>query len=164
MPAACGRPTLVAPVTQLADASICARRYRLLYELGLDEHPAPGATPSRAAELGTLAHRLLELAPLDLQPGERKAALLRLLDLESGDSGDPAHAEVLAAVLAYLDDPLAARMARASGPPRVKDPRWWSGDNSTPCSWTAIRRPSSTTSYPAGATPRATASNWTPTR
>jgi ATP-dependent helicase/nuclease subunit A len=118
-PGTCGRPTLVAPVTQLADASICARRYQLLYELGLDEHPAPGATPSRAAELGTLAHRLLELAPLDLPRGERKAALSRLLDLESGDSGDPAHAEVLAAVQAYLDDPLAARMARAGGPPRL---------------------------------------------
>jgi ATP-dependent exoDNAse (exonuclease V) beta subunit len=114
-----GRATLVAPVTQLADASICARRYQLLYEVGLDEHPAPGATPSRAAELGTLAHRLLELAPLDVPRGERKAALLRLLDLEGGDGTDPAHAEVVAAVQAYLDDPLAARMARAGGPPRL---------------------------------------------
>jgi len=118
-PVACGRPTLVAPVTQLADASLCARRYQLLYELGLDEHPAPGATPSRAAELGTLAHRLLELAPLGVAGAERKAALLRLLDLEGGESADPAHADVLAAVEAYLDDPLAARMARASGPPRL---------------------------------------------
>ena len=114
-----GNSTIVAPVTQLADASICARRYQLLYELGLDEHPAPGATPSRAAELGTLAHRLLEIAPLDLARSERKAALSRLLDLEGGDSADPAHAEVLAAVQAYLDDPLAARMAHAAGPPHL---------------------------------------------
>ncbi|TMB28833.1 MAG: hypothetical protein E6J61_17010 [Deltaproteobacteria bacterium] len=118
-PGASGRPTIVAPVTQLADASICARRYQLLYELGLDEHPAPGATPSRAAEMGTLAHKLLELAPLGLPRGERQAALLRLLDLEGGDGADPAHADVLAAVGAYLDDPLAARMARAGGPPRL---------------------------------------------
>jgi hypothetical protein len=118
-PATGGRPTLVAPVTQLADASICARRYQLLYELGLDEHPAPGATPSRAAELGTLAHKLLELAPLDLPRDERKAALLRLLDLEGGDSADSAHAEVVEAVEAYLDAPLAARMAQAGGPPRL---------------------------------------------
>src|SRR5205807_6323166 len=94
-PGAPGRPTIGAPVTQLADASICARRYQLLYELGLDEHPEPGATPSRAAELGTLAHRLLEVAPLAVPRGERKAALVRLLDLEGGDAGDPAHTEVL---------------------------------------------------------------------
>jgi ATP-dependent helicase/nuclease subunit A len=114
-----GAPTIVAPVTQLADASICARRYQLLYELGLDEHPAPGATPSRAAELGTLAHRLLENVALDVPRDERGRHLARLLDLEGGDAADPAHAEVVAAVEAFLDDPLAARMARAGAPPRL---------------------------------------------
>ncbi|MFL5362366.1 MAG: UvrD-helicase domain-containing protein [Myxococcales bacterium] len=114
-----GESTIVAPVTQLADASICARRYQLLYELGLDEHPAPGATPSRAAELGTLAHRLLENVALDLPREERGRHLARLLELEGGDAADPGHAEVVAAVEAFLDDPLAARMARAGTPPRL---------------------------------------------
>ncbi|MFL5292625.1 MAG: RecB family exonuclease, partial [Myxococcales bacterium] len=94
-------------------------RYQLLYELGLDEHPAPGATPSRAAELGTLAHHLLENVALDLPRQERGRHLARLLELEGGDAADPAHAEVVAAVEAFLDDPLAARMARAGTPPRL---------------------------------------------
>ncbi len=57
--------TVLAPVTQLADASACARRYQLLHELGLEERPRGAAEASTAdpAERGTLAHKLLELVP-----------------------------------------------------------------------------------------------------
>jgi ATP-dependent exoDNAse (exonuclease V) beta subunit len=105
------RPTLSAPVTQIADAWACARRYQLLHELGLEERP--GAEPALpdplgpetpATEQGTLAHRLLELAPLQAD----RAELQRLLALEGAE--DP---EVLDAICAFRDSPLAKRMAAA---------------------------------------------------
>jgi len=103
------RPAISAPVTQIADAAVCARRYQLLHELRLEERP--GAEPALpdplgpetpATEQGTLAHRLLELAPLDAD----RAELQRLLALEGAD--DP---EVLDAACAFLESPLAKRMA-----------------------------------------------------
>jgi ATP-dependent exoDNAse (exonuclease V) beta subunit len=109
---------LCAPVTQLADASVCPRRYQLLHELQLEERPDPehplpdplGEEPgSPATALGTLAHRLLELAPLRLDAGQRRRELERILLLAGEDPA--AHTEVLDAACAFLDSPLARRMA-----------------------------------------------------
>jgi ATP-dependent exoDNAse (exonuclease V) beta subunit len=117
---AAAQGTLCAPVTQLADAAVCPRRYQLLHELRLEERPDPehplpdplGEEPgSPATALGTLAHRLLELAPLRLDPGRRRQELERILRLEGEDPS--AHAEVLDAACAFLDSPLARRMAAA---------------------------------------------------
>ena len=110
------RGTVVAPVTQLADASACARRYQLLHELGLEERPRGRAEASAAdaAERGTLAHKLLELVPLDLADrAARRRELRRLVELEGEDPDSPEIAEVVDAVDAFLDTPLARRMARA---------------------------------------------------
>src|SRR5205807_2492255 len=75
-----------APVTQLADAVTCPRRYQLLHELRLEERPdpepalpdplgpEPGGSPTA---LGMLAHRLTEVAPLRLDPAARRAELPR---------------------------------------------------------------------------------------
>jgi len=112
--------TVAATVTQLADAAMCARRYQLLHELRLEErpdreHPLPdplGDEPgSPATALGTLAHRLLELVPLELDARQRRAELERLLALEGEDPA--AHAEVLDAGCAFLDSALGRRMAAA---------------------------------------------------
>jgi ATP-dependent helicase/nuclease subunit A len=112
--------TVAATVTQLADAAMCARRYQLLHELRLEERPDPehplsdplGDEPgSPATALGTLAHRLLELVPLELDAGQRRSELERLLTLEGEDPA--AHAEVLDAGCAFLDSPLGRRMAAA---------------------------------------------------
>jgi len=112
--------TVRAPVTQLADAAMCSRRYQLLHELRLEErpdreHPLPdplGDEPgSPGTALGTLAHRLLELVPLGLDAAARRAELERLLALEGEDPA--AHAEVLDAAGAFLDSPLGRRMAAA---------------------------------------------------
>jgi ATP-dependent exoDNAse (exonuclease V) beta subunit len=109
-----------APVTQIADAAACARRYQLLHELRLEERPdAEPALPDplgpepfgSAAALGTLAHRLLELLPLKLEGAERRAELERLLALEGEDPSQ--HGEVLDAACAFLDSPLGRRMADA---------------------------------------------------
>src|SRR6202022_2521056 len=118
--------TVTAPVTQLADAAMCARRYQLLHELRLEErpdraHPLPdrlGDEPgSPATALGPLAHRLLELIPLELDAAQRRAELERLLALEGEDPA--AHAEVLDAAGAFLDSPLGRRMAAAK-PGRIQ--------------------------------------------
>jgi len=112
--------TVAATVTQLADAAMCARRYQLLHELRLEErpdpeHPSPDPlgdeAGSPATALGTLAHRLLELVPLELDARQRRADLERLLALEGEDPA--AHAEVLDAGCAFLDSPLGRRMAAA---------------------------------------------------
>jgi ATP-dependent exoDNAse (exonuclease V) beta subunit len=109
--------TISAPVTQLADAEVCPRRYQLLHELRLEERPDPehplpdplGEDASGpAAALGTLAHRLLELASLRAA-GDALAELERTLRLEGEDPA--AHAEVLDAACAFLDSQLARRMA-----------------------------------------------------
>ena len=109
-----------APVTQLADASLCARRYQLLHELRLEERPDPehplpdplGAEPGGpATALGTLAHRLLELATLRLDAAARRRELERILRLEGEEPAS--HTEVLDAACAFLDSPLARRMAAA---------------------------------------------------
>jgi ATP-dependent exoDNAse (exonuclease V) beta subunit len=109
-----------APVTQIADAAACARRYQLLHELRLEERPdaepslpdplgpEPGAS---ATALGTLAHRLLELLPLQLGGLARRAELARLLALEGEDPAQ--HGEVLDAACDFLDSPLGKRMAAA---------------------------------------------------
>jgi len=112
------RGTVLAPVTQLADASACARRYQLLHELGLEERPHGAGEASAgaggAAERGTLAHRLLELVPLDLADGAaRRRELRRLVELEGEDPDSPEIADVMDAVAAFLDSALARRMARA---------------------------------------------------
>src|SRR5262249_56727892 len=109
-----------APVAELAAAAVCARRYQLLHELRLEERPDPeqplpdplGEEPGRpATALGTLAHRLLELVPLQLDPGRRREALERALALEGEDPA--AHAEVIGAACDFLDSPLGRRMAAA---------------------------------------------------
>jgi ATP-dependent exoDNAse (exonuclease V) beta subunit len=119
-PAPLAPVSVAAPVTQLADAAACPRRYQLLHELRLEERPDPehplpdplGDEPgSPAAALGTLAHRLLELAPLQLDPVRRREELERALALEGEDPA--AHAEVLDAACAFLDSPLGRRMAAA---------------------------------------------------
>ena len=109
-----------APVTQIADAAACARRYQLLHELRLEERPdAEPALPDplgpepggSATALGTLAHRLLELLPLQLEGPARRAELQRLLALEGEDPS--LHTEVIDAACAFLDSPLGRRMATA---------------------------------------------------
>jgi ATP-dependent exoDNAse (exonuclease V) beta subunit len=125
-PAAAAAATVAAPVTQLADAAVCARRYQLLHELRLAERPDPehplpdplGDDPgSPATALGTLAHRLLELVPLKLDGAQRREELERVLALEGEDPA--AHAEVLGAACDFLDSPLGRRMAAAK-PGRVQ--------------------------------------------
>ncbi|MFL5311150.1 MAG: UvrD-helicase domain-containing protein [Myxococcales bacterium] len=113
-----GQPygTVLAPVTQLADASACPRRYQLLHELGLEERPrgAGASTLGGAAERGTLAHRLLELASLEPAEGRaRRDELRRIVELEGEDPDSPQNAEVIDAVAAFLDSGLARRMAGA---------------------------------------------------
>jgi ATP-dependent helicase/nuclease subunit A len=107
--------TVVAAVTQLADASACARRYQLLHELGLAERPQVVAgAGAGATERGTLAHRLLELASFEsMSKDGRRAELRRLLELEGEDPDAPGNPEVIAAVTAFLESPLARRMAQA---------------------------------------------------
>jgi CRISPR/Cas system-associated exonuclease Cas4 (RecB family) len=113
-----GLSTVTAPVTQLADAAACPRRYQLLHELRMEEHPdretaavdLAGSDPAPASALGTLAHRLLEQATLDLPPARRREELSRALALDGEDPA--AHGPVLDAACAFLDSPLAARMAR----------------------------------------------------
>ena len=109
-----------APVTQIADAAACPRRYQLLHELRLEERPdlepqlpdPLGAEPgAAAAALGTLAHRLLELLPLQLEGPARRSELMRLLALEGEDPAQ--HGPVLDAACAFLDSPLGKRMAAA---------------------------------------------------
>ncbi|TMB10784.1 MAG: hypothetical protein E6J66_10855 [Deltaproteobacteria bacterium] len=112
--------TISAPVTQLADAEACPRRYQLLHELRLEERPDPehplpdpldDEPASPATALGILAHRLLELVPLQAGPVERRAELESVLRLEGEDPA--AHAEVLDSACAFLDSPLARQMATA---------------------------------------------------
>ena len=118
------QPTVSAQVTQFADACACARRYQLLHELRLEERPDSEPEPERdqspgdpaaspATALGTLAHKLLELAPLNLDPGARLEALARILHLEGHDPELPEHAEVIEAAAQFLGTELAQRMAAA---------------------------------------------------
>ena len=129
-----GPATLVLPVTQLADAILCPRRYQLLHELRLPEWPdrarapeedEPGEDPeapsASRAELGTLAHKLLERFPLregDLAGPRASAAVparletLRRLAREEGhDPAQPEVAAVLDAAAALLGSALGARLA-----------------------------------------------------
>jgi len=111
--------TISAPVTQLADAQACPRRYQLLHELRLEERPEPehpladplGDDEGPPSVLGTLAHRLLELIPLDVGADARRSELEAVLRLEGEDPA--VHAEVLDAACAFLASPLARRMAAA---------------------------------------------------
>ncbi len=118
--AAGAQPTVSATVTHVADALACRRRYQLLHELRLEERPgaepdlpdALDTEPHRpAAALGTLAHRLLELLPLQLGAAARRAELEQLVALEGEDPAR--NAEVLDAACAFLDSPLGRRMAAA---------------------------------------------------
>ncbi len=111
------RATVSVPVTQLADAMACPRRYQLLHELRLEERPDPepdrdssleGAPPTA---LGTLAHRLLEMIPLGLPAQTRREELNRLLLLEGHDP--LALVGIVDAAAGFLDTPLGQRMARA---------------------------------------------------
>ena len=112
--------TVSIPVTQLADAAICARRYQLLHELRLEERPDPDAelpdplgpeADAQATSLGTLAHRLLELVPLGLVAGSLRVELSRLVELEGHDP--TACGEVIDAVVQFVASPLGQRMAAA---------------------------------------------------
>jgi ATP-dependent exoDNAse (exonuclease V) beta subunit len=117
------QPSIAAPVTVLADAAACARRYQLLHELGLPEHPdagkelqgALGPDGAPASALGTLAHRLLELMPLPAR--ELRRDLSRILAQEGEDPRE--HEELLDAACAFVDSPLGARMT-AAGPGRLQ--------------------------------------------
>jgi len=114
--------TVLAPVTQLADADACARRYQLLHELGLEERPqAAGESGSGgAAERGTLAHRLLELASLEPTDARtRREELRRSAEVEGEDPDSPETSAVIDAVATFLDSPLAQRMA-AAGPRKLQ--------------------------------------------
>ena len=122
--------TLVAPVTQLADAVACPQRYRLLHEAGLEERPGQepfdhrvgntfdnveGEAPALpAAERGTLAHRLLELVPLvpDAPAPALRASLRRVLEQDGLDPG--AHEAVTEAAAAFLGSELGRRMAQVA--------------------------------------------------
>jgi ATP-dependent helicase/nuclease subunit A len=117
--------TLVAPVTQIADAMACPERYHLLHEVGLEERPGSREFPAvlqdlrdgdepahPATERGTLAHRLLELAPLGLPDAAARRAALRALVAQEGEDPD-AHDAVVEACTGFLGSPLAQRMARA---------------------------------------------------
>ena len=123
--------TLVASVTQLADAVACPQRYRLLHEVGLEERPSqapahPAALEGRAddaggeepplpaAERGTLAHRLLELVPLepDAPAAALRASLRRVLEQDGLDPG--AHEEITGAAAGFLGSELGRRMARVA--------------------------------------------------
>ncbi len=114
------RETVVAPVTQVADAILCPRRYQLLHELGLPEH-AVGRAGEReaqpgsalpATELGTLAHKLLERVPLaEADPGALKA----LLREEGADPDSEESRQVLGAVARFLGSPLGMRLKAAKG-------------------------------------------------
>ena len=112
--------TVSIPVTQLADAVVCARRYQLLHELRLEERPDPEPelpdplgpeADAPVTSLGTLAHRLLEFAPLSLQGDRLRAALDRLVTLEGHDP--EACTDVVEAVVRFVESPLAKRMAAA---------------------------------------------------
>jgi ATP-dependent helicase/nuclease subunit A len=124
-PAGAAQGTLVAPVTQLADAMACPERYHLLHEVGLEERPGSREFPAvlqdlrdgdepahPATERGTLAHRLLELAPLGLPDASARRAALRALLAQEGEDPD-AHEAVVEACTGFLGSPLAQRMARA---------------------------------------------------
>src|SRR5262249_35693499 len=91
------------------------RRYQLLHEQRLQERPGTppphDATETPAVALGALAHRLLELLPLNLTAQQRRAELERLLSLEGEDPAR--HGEVLDAACAFLDSSLGKRMAGA---------------------------------------------------
>ena len=68
------------------------------------------SVPPPATALGTLAHKLLELAPLNADPGARREALARILEVEGHDPERPEHAEVIEAAVSFLGTPLARRM------------------------------------------------------
>src|SRR5207248_2810315 len=70
--------------------------------------PEPGAP---ATALGTLAHRLLELAPLQLDRAARRAELERAVALEGHDPAE--QGAVLDAASDFLDSALGRRMAQA---------------------------------------------------
>jgi ATP-dependent exoDNAse (exonuclease V) beta subunit len=124
-PPGAGQGTLIAPVTQLADAMACPERYHLLHEVGLEERPGSrefpavlqdlrdGDEPAHAAtERGTLAHRLLEMAPFGLPDAAARRAALRALLAQDGEDPD-AHEAIVESCTAFLGSPLAQRMARA---------------------------------------------------
>ncbi len=130
--------TLVAPVTQLADAVACPERYRLLHEVRLEERPRaqapqgltaeddadadelqPGVgdndeLPLPAAERGTLAHRLLEQVSLaDLGPKTPLAELKQRLGalLEAQGEDPKSLAPVVDAVAGFLDSEYGRRLS-----------------------------------------------------
>jgi ATP-dependent exoDNAse (exonuclease V) beta subunit len=120
-----GQGTLIAPVTQLADAMACPERYHLLHEVGLEERPGSREFPAAlqdlrdgdepahpATERGTLAHRLLEMAPLGLPDAAARRAALRALLAQEGEDPD-GHEAIVEACTGFLGSPLAQRMARA---------------------------------------------------
>lgn len=112
-----------ATVTRLQDFDLCPERHRLRHELGLDEHPPAlvvqidGDTDELDASLdaltrGTLSHRLLERYDFaDLPASERRARLDTLILAEGHSPEQPDVASLRADVEAFLESPLAARLA-----------------------------------------------------
>ncbi|MBE2252538.1 MAG: UvrD-helicase domain-containing protein [Myxococcus sp.] len=81
------------PVTQLQDFVSCPRRFHLAHQVGLAERPVTFEWPEQPAEapppgdprqLGTAAHKLLELTPLDWVGSADFSARLASLQRTSG--------------------------------------------------------------------------------
>lgn len=115
---------LVAPVTQLDDFHLCARRYLLWHELNLEEFPnvrgnrpeapAAEASPETLGEAdgaldplrrGTLAHALLEEVDLSRFEATGPAAVDALLEDQGYTLDDPQVAGVRDDVLSLLQGP-----------------------------------------------------------
>ncbi len=85
---------IVLPVTALRDHALCARRYQLLHELGLEEHPQriPNEAEEEAAEAPALEGTLL---PATVR-GSRIHRLLEWVDFEAYEREGRAHLDALA--------------------------------------------------------------------
>jgi len=139
--------TLIAPVTQLADAARCPRRYQLLHELRIPERPetrdpiareqtwrgsAAASTgeddpPLDAAQRGTLAHRMLEQMPLDPEHGEPELRAAASHVLSEAQRGAPAQLgsesanQLIDAAVAFLSSETGQRLRRAPERMRMRE-------------------------------------------
>jgi ATP-dependent exoDNAse (exonuclease V) beta subunit len=110
--------SLVAPVTQLADFSLCPRRHHFAHALGIEERPArtqreqerqPERSRMGAAERGTFVHRVLERIDF----GAPASGQVRALLASEGRPGDGAEAaSLIDDVSAFAESPLGRQLAR----------------------------------------------------